>query len=280
MPEEQLYTTGQFAELCGVKKQTLFHYDDIGLLKPALVEDNGYRRYSYSQYQDFLLISCLKEAGMSLTEIKDYLEESDPLRRQHTVELRLAALDNRIAYLMNVRKILASSFAGGGSAPGSGMGNNDEIRLENRPQLQMWSTRPLDSMEDKELVEYIAAIVKQVEPSAVLLASEDVLAGVTDVQRYLLVRKAPELSDELAAQLGLQPFTRPQGRYGVTDQQPGETPEDVYARLVKSMEDFEELPGEFFYEEYPLAGGTESAAPLQIAVQLIPRDPSNTSIPH
>ena len=50
MPEEQLYTTGQFAELCGVKKQTLFHYDDIGLLVPALVEDNGYRRYSYSQY--------------------------------------------------------------------------------------------------------------------------------------------------------------------------------------------------------------------------------------
>ena len=240
MPEEQLYTTGQFAELCGVKKQTLFHYDDIGLLVPALVEDNGYRRYSYSQYQDFLLISCLKEAGMSLTEIKDYLEESDPVRRQHTVELR----------------------------------------LENRPQLQMWSTRPLDSMEDKELVEYIAAIVKQVEPSAVLLASEDVLAGVTDVQRYLLVHKAPELSDELAAQLGLQPFTRPQGRYGVTDQQPGESPEDVYARLVRSMEDFEELPGEFFYEEYPLAGGSESAAPLQIAVQLIPRDPSNTSIPH
>ena len=124
MPEEQLYTTGQFAELCGVKKQTLFHYDDIGLLVPALVEDNGYRRYSYSQYQDFLLISCLKEAGMSLTEIKDYLEESDPVRRQHTVELRLAALDNRIAYLMNVRKILANSFAGGGSAPGSGLGKS------------------------------------------------------------------------------------------------------------------------------------------------------------
>lgn len=280
MSEEKLYTTGQFAELCGVKKQTLFHYDDIGLLRPELVEENGYRRYSYSQYQTFLLISCLKEAGMSLTEIKDYLEEDDPQRRQRTVELRLAALDSRIAYLMNVRKILASSFASGGSAPGSGRSNTDEIRLENRPQLETWSTKPLDSMEDKELVEYVAQIVRQVEPSAVALSSEDVMAGVTDLQRFLLIRKSPELSEQTAAELGLQPFTRPGGRYGVTDQQPGETPEDAYARLVKSMEDFEEYPGEFFYEEYPLASGTDTGAPLQIAVQLIPRDPSNTSIPH
>ena len=42
--DEKLYTTGQFADMCGVKKQTLFHYDDIGILKPVLVEENGYRR--------------------------------------------------------------------------------------------------------------------------------------------------------------------------------------------------------------------------------------------
>lgn len=278
--EQQLYTTGQFAELCGVKKQTLFHYDDIGLLRPALVEENGYRRYSYDQYQTFLLISCLKEAGMSLGEIKDYLKEEDPERRRQTVELRLAALDNRIAYLMNVRKILANSFAGGGTAPGSPQGNNDEIRLENRPRLEMWSTRSLESMEDKELVEYVARIVKQVEPSAVVLASEDVTAGITDLQRFLLIRKTPELTDEQAAELGLQPFVQPQGRYGVTDQQPGETPEDVYARLLKSMKDFEEVPGEYFYEEYPLASAGTGGAALQIAVQLIPLDPRNPAVIH
>ena len=25
------FTTGEFAKICGVKKQTLFHYDDIGI---------------------------------------------------------------------------------------------------------------------------------------------------------------------------------------------------------------------------------------------------------
>lgn len=278
--QDALYTTGQFAELCGVKKQTLFHYDDIDLLKPARVDDNGYRRYSHDQYQDFLLISCLKEAGMSLAEIKDYLDEDDPQARQHTVEVRLAALDNRIAYLMNVRKILASSFASNGGVVGTKEGNNDEIRLENRPRLVMWASKPLDQMSDKELVEHVAGIVKRVEPSAVVLDSNDVLSGVTDNQKLLLVKKSETFTQEDAVQLGLEEFVFEQGRYGVTDQQPGETPEDAYARLIKSMEDFDEVPGPYFFEEYPMASATGGNAPLQIAVQLIPKNPDDLSVIH
>ena len=45
--EESYLTCGEFAALCEVKKQTLFHYDDIGLLKPEIVNDKGYRFYSY-----------------------------------------------------------------------------------------------------------------------------------------------------------------------------------------------------------------------------------------
>ncbi len=278
--QDVLYTTGQFAELCGVKKQTLFHYDDIDLLKPARVDDNGYRRYSHDQYQDFLLISCLKEAGMSLAEIKDYLDEDDPQARQHTVEVRLAALDNRIAYLMNVRKILASSFASNGGVVGTKEGNNDEIRLENRPRLVMWASKPLDKMNDKELVEHVAGIVKRVEPSAVVLDSNDVLNGVTDNQKLLLVKKSETFTKEDAVLLGLEEFVFEQGRYGVTDQQPGETPEDAYARLIKSMEDFDEVPGPYFFEEYPMASAAGGNAPLQIAVQLIPKNPDDLSVIH
>ena len=36
-------TTGEFAKICNVKKHTLFHYDDIGLLKPDYYDENGYR---------------------------------------------------------------------------------------------------------------------------------------------------------------------------------------------------------------------------------------------
>lgn len=48
-------TTGEFAKICNVKKHTLFHYDDIGLLKPDYYDENGYRFYSYSQLNLFYI---------------------------------------------------------------------------------------------------------------------------------------------------------------------------------------------------------------------------------
>lgn len=39
MPDERaaFFTTGQFAKLCSTTKETLFHYDSLGLLEPARV---------------------------------------------------------------------------------------------------------------------------------------------------------------------------------------------------------------------------------------------------
>ena len=39
------YTVSQLARLSGTSVRTLHHYDEIGLLKPASVGDNGYRYY-------------------------------------------------------------------------------------------------------------------------------------------------------------------------------------------------------------------------------------------
>ena len=33
---ELYFTTGEFAKILGVKKHTLFHYDEIGLFSPAV----------------------------------------------------------------------------------------------------------------------------------------------------------------------------------------------------------------------------------------------------
>lgn len=65
-------TTGEFASLCGVKKDTVFHYDEINLLKPDYVAENGYRYYSPKQVMVFKIISALKGIGMSLKEIQYY----------------------------------------------------------------------------------------------------------------------------------------------------------------------------------------------------------------
>lgn len=74
---DQYLTTSEFAKLCGVTKFTLFHYDEIGILKPEHVDAKGYRLYSQRQLAAFTVISTLKKGGASLKEIKDYLENSD-----------------------------------------------------------------------------------------------------------------------------------------------------------------------------------------------------------
>lgn len=74
---KKLYKTSEFAELCGVKKHTLYHYDEIELLKPSITHENGYRYYTIDQFEKFNIISVLKKAGTPLEEIKQYLNDLD-----------------------------------------------------------------------------------------------------------------------------------------------------------------------------------------------------------
>lgn len=70
---QHLFTSGEFAHICGIRKDTLLYYDSIGLLPPELVAPNGYRYYSTKQFYTYHIISTLKEAGASLEEICNYL---------------------------------------------------------------------------------------------------------------------------------------------------------------------------------------------------------------
>lgn len=70
--------TGEFARLCGTNKRTLIHYDEIGLFSPALTDEKGYRFYSENQCDVFFTITWLKELGMPLKEIKEYISNRSP----------------------------------------------------------------------------------------------------------------------------------------------------------------------------------------------------------
>jgi DNA-binding transcriptional MerR regulator len=67
-------TVKQLAAVSGVTVRTLHHYDEIGLLKPAYVGDNGYRFY---ERDELLRLQCIlfhRELGVPLAEIGDLLE--------------------------------------------------------------------------------------------------------------------------------------------------------------------------------------------------------------
>ena len=66
---ELYFTTGEFAEILGVKKHTLFHYDEIGLLVPEETDPwTGYRRYAAAQLMTANRITALRGLGFSLAE--------------------------------------------------------------------------------------------------------------------------------------------------------------------------------------------------------------------
>lgn len=72
------FTTGEFAKIFNVKKQTLFHYDECGIFKPDIVGENGYRYYSYTQLETFAIIRTLRELGVHINEIKSHMDNRSP----------------------------------------------------------------------------------------------------------------------------------------------------------------------------------------------------------
>ena len=71
------FTTGKFAKICNTTKNTLFHYDEIGLLNPSIIKDNGYRYYTVDQIYTYDIINILKNCNCSLKEIKSTLENNN-----------------------------------------------------------------------------------------------------------------------------------------------------------------------------------------------------------
>jgi len=84
------FSIGEFSKICGVKKHTLFHYDEFELLKPVNIAKNGYREYSIGQIFNFELIGILKSFNMPLEEIKEQFKDENVneigrlLRSKHT----------------------------------------------------------------------------------------------------------------------------------------------------------------------------------------------------
>ncbi len=89
---------GDFSRLSQVSIQTLRHYDDLGLLKPAEVDRfTGYRYYSASQLPRLNRILALKDLGFSLDQVARLLDEGvSPEQLRGMLRLRQAEQQARV----------------------------------------------------------------------------------------------------------------------------------------------------------------------------------------
>lgn len=70
----ELMITGDFMELTGVTRNTLIHYDNLGLLKPVKTNERGDRFYNPFQFYTMQMIKLLQSSGISLENIKEFLD--------------------------------------------------------------------------------------------------------------------------------------------------------------------------------------------------------------
>ncbi|MCB5714582.1 MerR family transcriptional regulator [Lactonifactor longoviformis] len=105
-PQKQLFTAGEFARLTGVNKRTLHYYDEIGLFSPAQKGSNGYRYYTYEQSLTLEMLLALREAGMSINEIRHYMDHRSARLFHEMVRQKTSEIDAFVRRLKAIKEIL------------------------------------------------------------------------------------------------------------------------------------------------------------------------------
>ena len=99
--DESLFQIGEVTKIMGITRKTLLIYEDMGLLTPAVKdEESGYRYYSADNMTQIRAIRSLQMLGLSLKEVAEYYYDMENIdtHLQRLMELR-SALDKNIQML-------------------------------------------------------------------------------------------------------------------------------------------------------------------------------------
>jgi len=131
------YTVSQLAKLSGVSVRTLHHYDEIGLLEPAYVGDNGYRYYEEEELLRLQQILLHRELGFALKDIAALLDDPgfDRLAALEAHKARLEAEAERYRRLVGtIDRTIADLRRR--VAPGEGTMQHEELYEGFAPEKQ------------------------------------------------------------------------------------------------------------------------------------------------
>lgn len=105
------YTVKKLSKLAGISTRTLRYYDEIDLLKPASINQSGYRVYGPKEVERLQLIMFYRELGVSLDEIRNILKEpsfdsykalikhrEELIKKREQLDLLIANVENTIAF--------------------------------------------------------------------------------------------------------------------------------------------------------------------------------------
>lgn len=100
------YSIGEISKLYDISVDILRHYDKIGLLKPVLKKSNGYRYYSSEQIWTINNIRSLRNLGISLDNIKKFLQERDIKATRNIIDYQLQVVNNNLQEILKLKNLL------------------------------------------------------------------------------------------------------------------------------------------------------------------------------
>lgn len=101
-----MLTIGQLAEKFQLSRSALLYYDRIGLLCPSGRNKAGYRLYAKQEIDRLQSICAYRDAGLTLAEIGDILDNLQVPQRQ-VLEKRLQEIGQTIRTLQQQQQLLA-----------------------------------------------------------------------------------------------------------------------------------------------------------------------------
>lgn len=244
------FTTGEFAKLCGVNKRTLFHYHDIGLFHPAIVDDNGYRYYSYHQFDVFAIISILKELNVPLKDMKTYLDERTPERMLALSGQKILEINKEIDKLNQLKHLLEETIL----YTNKGLNADcEKIIIEEQKEEYLVRSNLLDEDNTKDYITWMLEFTsfenntqsKDTSFVGTMLGKDTILKGNYSYKSYYFAKTNKKPSQSITV--------KPKGLYAITYHRGSyETIGRTYERLLNFLEKNNFSLGEFAYEEYIL----------------------------
>lgn len=90
------YSTKNICQIFGITRETLRHYERLGLLNPRFNPDNGYREYSYWDVSSLIDILKYRSLGFSLSDTKDAIFDMTYPQIKESLENHVEIYSNKL----------------------------------------------------------------------------------------------------------------------------------------------------------------------------------------
>lgn len=162
-----MFRIGEFSKLAKATTKTLRFYDEAGILKPSFVDSgNGYRYYEAKQLYDLNRIMALRQAGLSIADIKQVITDTGQSAADEIYRANKAAIESEIDQLKEKLSRLGFLL--------EDMQNKQpetyQVTLKNLPRQTVFFRRQVISAY-KDLPEFIADAVNELRQKRLRISS-------------------------------------------------------------------------------------------------------------